>query len=511
MKRFNICGGAVKAVVRFKFVPVILLVFSTLSFTTTVPAAELVVNGGFEVPDLTDLNIFPVGTRAEEKGWTTFYGQNYVGPCTADVWEVECNDDILIPGWSVWWTDTLFIEDPNNPGTFIPNPNPEPGRVEIQNNTLPDRVNPLIPGWNIHRANQNPPLPPLALISYAKFGEQKAELDSHDRIDPLTGDMLRDHNVSIAQELLTCPNQPYLLTYYWRSRTTVPGDNDVRVVVGDTIVRVNTLTADWQKETVHFVSDDTYETVIAFVSIGDGTTQGMSLDGVSVIGPTPDLLGNCPPPPGSCRECIDDPFADVNGDLIHDDLDHHDLGNPISCACNGPDDGSSDDGSSDDGSSDDGVGTSSFGITSSSNDGSSDDGSSDDGSSDDGSSDDGESECGLCSGRGGLATLTLLYDGDDITSHRQSAAKSSVDPDPVASGLPTGANIVVTNEDNGTVLFSGYVMVGELFDFAAAKSMLVEIYDADVLVQTITFHTSCSQPLEYLDTFGGITIWDGSK
>ncbi len=540
MKSFNVSGGSAnRAVSHFKFVPVFLLVLLTLSFTTSASAAELVINGGFEEPNLAN---FATTARAFDQGWTTFYGQNKsdLDPCSSHVgapgdpfnpvtnWEVECNGDLKIPGWSVYWTDSVLLGSP------------EAGRVELQNNILPLWVNPVFAQLNLD--NGWGPLDPeyRSLISLAKFGEQKAELDSHDRINLLTGKPFSDSNITLGQTLETCPNQAYVLTYHWKSRTTKVGDNDVRVLVGPTIVRTHSLTGDWVQETVHFTSDGSGATDLAFMSIGTGSTLGMSLDGVSVIGPAPDLLGNCPPPP-SCEDdessddpsCTDDGYADVNEDGLHNDDDHHVDGQPIGCACeddgsssdDSSSDGSSSDGSSSDGSSSDGSssdGSSSDGSSSdgSSSDGSSSDGSSSDGSSsDDGSSDDGSSDdgtCGICSGKGKFDTLTILYDGDNLTSHNQDADKASVVPETVPAGLPVAAYIRVIGKARknqpAPITSIGTVLKGQTFVIVDPENAVtIEIFDGDTLVQTVEFHASCSQPLEQLDSFGGITIWDGSK
>ena len=389
MKRFNVSGGARKAVRHFKFVPVFLLVLITSMFTVVASAAELVVNGGFEEPDL---STFAKGTRAFDKGWTTFYGQNFTGTCT-----VECNGGTLIPGWSVVWTDTLG------------DPVPTPGRIEIQGNQLTK----IWPG-----------------IAPAKGGTQKAELDTHDRVVGRIG----DNNVTIFQELETCPNTAYTLTYDWKSRIALVDDNDIRVLVGNTEVRAHSLTDTWVLETVNFVTDGTSSTGIAFVSFGTGSTFGMSLDSVSVIGPA---ISDCPTP-----SCID-------------------------------------------------------------------------------GSDDGESgaEC-LCPAEGGgrLTELTLIYDGDDRTAHNQLDA--TVVPDPVPGGLPATAYIKVTGKEGSGIseFSSGTVRIGDTFSFSTPQNnaVVVEIFDPAIgladedVVQTITFHTSCSHPLERKDTFGGITIWDGT-
>jgi len=107
-------GVAGKAVHVRSFVPAILLGLCTFSFSISGFADELVRNGGFELPVV-----------MHDKGWTTYYGQNGAGECEANG-EAECNDGVLIPDWEVFWTDLIM-------GPQIL----EPGRLEIQNNTIP--------------------------------------------------------------------------------------------------------------------------------------------------------------------------------------------------------------------------------------------------------------------------------------------------------------------------------------------------------------------------------------
>lgn len=63
-------------------------------------------------------------------------------------------------------------------------------------------------------------------------------------------------NVSIAQRLPTCPLTAYTLNYAWTSRTQDPGDNDVRVVINDDVVKMHAQNLGWEKETVHFISEN---------------------------------------------------------------------------------------------------------------------------------------------------------------------------------------------------------------------------------------------------------------
>ncbi len=379
MKRFINFGVAGTAIHRRSYVPAILLVFCSLTLAMAASAAdELVENGSFEEP------VVP-----HEKGWTTYYGQNGAGECEANG-EVECNDGVLVPGWYVFWTDLLLEE-----GHEL-----VPGRLEIQNNTIPDVPN-------------------------AKSGEQKAELDSHHR---LSSD---DNNVTILQFLPTCPRSTYTLSYWWKSRTILENDNDVRVVIGDSIVRIHTMNTDWEKEEYNFVSDDSFETGLAFASIGSNTTHGMFLDDVSVTGRLGGSIDACPEP---------GPVPDPE---------------PI-CEDGKP------------------------------------------------------------------KVLTLLYDGNAFSQHSQDSNEVIITDPPVDESTgkvmpyPIEALIKVYDhkKKNATLLNSFTVKQGELFSVKGEHNRIpprlkFEIIDPDTneIFQTIQFHTSCSQPLDALDEFGGITVW----
>lgn len=173
MKRFNTSDSANKAFRKHNIIPVFLLALLTSMFSITASAAELLINGDFEQPDL---STFAKGSTAGDWGWTTFFGQNFTGTCT-----LECNGGTLIPGWSAVWTDTLGTTN-------------TAGRVEIQSNFLTQ----LDPG-----------------IKPAKGGNQKVELDSHHRIDSL------NNNVTIFQEFQVCANTRYVLSY---TTAGLPGD-----------------------------------------------------------------------------------------------------------------------------------------------------------------------------------------------------------------------------------------------------------------------------------------------
>lgn len=117
-------------------------------------------------------------------------------------------------------------------------------------------------------------------------------------------------------------------------------------------------------------------------------------------------------------------------------------------------------------------------------------------------------------------TLALEYTGAGCgaTSHAQ-------DPSKVAcSGDPAGASPVrirVNDRSNptdlgGKVWFDGVVEAGDIVQMAAANAgatsfaadTYVYVHDAvtGALLQSIKFHTSCSQPLRTGDEFGGVRI-----
>jgi len=210
------------------------------------------------------------------------------------------------------------------------------------------------------------------------------------------------------------------LTYAWQSRTELPNDNDIRVVVRDSIVRVHKINGQWDVEEYNFVSDDLYETALAFASIGDSTTLGGFLDDVSVTG----KLG------GSAEAC-----------------ENHEEPKPI-CADGKP------------------------------------------------------------------KVLTLLYNGNAFTQHSQDSNEVIITEPP--GEFPNPALVkVYSNKKKNTELVNSFTLEwGELFEVSGPQNRIpprlrFEIINPenDEIIQTVQFHTSCSQPLEALDEFGGITVW----
>ena len=374
MKRFMSKGVVRKTTLSSKLASAFLLIISTSFLAISAFAAELVANGGFESP------IVPTFPDSDT-GWATYYGENYpydpdhpdFVPCDPSHPEYgNCIDDTRVPGWAVFWTDDLI-----NSQQFTP------GRLEIQRGDIGGAA-------------------PL-------YGDQKAELDSHHRIDN------DNTNVTIVQVLPTCPLTAHELSYGWKSRTEEEGDNDVRVWVNDEELAIHEQNADWRMEKHDFVSDDSGLTLILFGSIGDETTKGMYLDEVSVTGPD-----------GSDSEpCT----------LICDDK-------PIE--------------------------------------------------------------------------LTLRYDGDDDSDNDQSGNEVIISPE-VVETFPTDAVIEVYGHKwkSPKLLGTFDVSIDGFFSVKGPRKRIpprltFKIYDPDDLknpVQTVTFHTSCSQPMNAGDEFGAITVW----
>ena len=118
-----------------------------------------------------------------------------------------------------------------------------------------------------------------------------------------------------------------------------------------------------------------------------------------------------------------------------------------------------------------------------------------------------------CVGKSKIKSLTMLYTGQDSNaSHNsQDPKKTSAVGDP---NFASPVRIIAKGKKNGN-LFDGVVNLGETFVIDAAnigKNKLdsetnVEIFDLNGnLLQTIKFHTSCSQPLFIGDQFGSLVL-----
>ena len=370
MKRFNVNLVASKAI-NTLFTAAIVLFLASFTLVPFAAAAdvELIVNGSFEKPVVT-----------RHAGWMTYFGKNYTsGIATCPAGDKHCNDGTLIPGWSVLWSHPI-VSDP----MWIP----DPGRIELQS----DRGG-------------------LIANCAAKEGFQKAELDSHHRLGNTS-----DNNATIYQVLETCPGLEYTFKYSWKGREDVAGMSDLDVLIDDVLLTQHvTFNPDWATETHYFTANPQGLSIVAFHSCGDGTTLGIFLDDISVIGPDPE-------------------FCDELYDICEFDE------KPIS--------------------------------------------------------------------------LTLLYDGNDDTNHHQVSDEVIIDP-PVVTNYPDPAHIVIFgNNKNKDALYAGTYAIGDRIVITGPRNRIpsrlkFEIRDPadeDAIVQTVQFHTSCSQPLFTGDEFGGITV-----
>lgn len=123
--------------------------------------------------------------------------------------------------------------------------------------------------------------------------------------------------------------------------------------------------------------------------------------------------------------------------------------------------------------------------------------------------------------RAHLGTIRVQYTGEDCdsSSNAQSGNRFSCDGDPM---MEDEVYILATdkanpNDHRAKIWFSGNVLLGQTFDIAAfndgrdrlRNKTFVFIYaddTQDVLLQSIEFHTSCSQPIFTDDTFGAVRV-----
>lgn len=116
-------------------------------------------------------------------------------------------------------------------------------------------------------------------------------------------------------------------------------------------------------------------------------------------------------------------------------------------------------------------------------------------------------------------SLTLRYTGDSCaaTNHQQDPSKVSCTGDPMFATLVRlrASNKANPTDTSAKVWFDGPVMLNETAELLAANAganrlendTWIHVFDtADVLLQTVKFHTSCSQPLEIGNQFGSVRL-----
>jgi hypothetical protein len=113
--------------------------------------------------------------------------------------------------------------------------------------------------------------------------------------------------------------------------------------------------------------------------------------------------------------------------------------------------------------------------------------------------------------------LTLRYNGNDDSNNHQSGREVIISPEDVIGTFPADATILVYGHKwkNRLLLGEFDVSIGGFFSVRGPRNRIpprltFEIYDNGAEgdpVQTVTFHTSCSQPMDAGDEFGAITVW----
>lgn len=110
--------------------------------------------------------------------------------------------------------------------------------------------------------------------------------------------------------------------------------------------------------------------------------------------------------------------------------------------------------------------------------------------------------------------LTVQYDADSDSSHSQSGNEVIIDPPDAV--FPDSVYIEVYGHINNLLATHSNVAPGYVFDVEGPRRRIpprlqFRIYTAPGgnLIQTVQFHSSCSQPLETGDEFGAITIVAG--
>lgn len=134
-----------------------------------------------------------------------------------------------------------------------------------------------------------------------------------------------------------------------------------------------------------------------------------------------------------------------------------------------------------------------------------------------------------CETAGKPIVLTLVYtgDGDDASDHSQASDKALVvgDPEDESPVRIIGTDKKSLDDNKAKIFFDGVVAIGESFVLDPANvvsdkkvklgsNTTIFVLDLDDnLLQTVNFHTSCSQPLEPGDQFGSVLVssWVGKE
>jgi hypothetical protein len=114
----------------------------------------------------------------------------------------------------------------------------------------------------------------------------------------------------------------------------------------------------------------------------------------------------------------------------------------------------------------------------------------------------------ICEGKGKLQTLTMRYTGGNVLDHSQDSGKANASGDP---GTASPVQISVGEHFNGTVNLGDDFIIDATGSRLGSNTRVLIKDQAGKLLQTIDFHTSCSQPLERGDRFGAIQVIDATS
>ncbi|MHC5002499.1 MAG: DUF7467 domain-containing protein, partial [Planctomycetota bacterium] len=130
---------------------------------------------------------------------------------------------------------------------------------------------------------------------------------------------------------------------------------------------------------------------------------------------------------------------------------------------------------------------------------------------------------GSCCDFGKPSRLTMMYTGDDCSATMHQQAGNKVSCEDYVDGLPETVYVRSTDKSDaysngGKVWFEGVVSAGDIFDIDAANegkkklksTTWIHVFDesGSELLQSVKFHTSCSQPLSPGDQYGSALLLD---
>jgi hypothetical protein len=120
----------------------------------------------------------------------------------------------------------------------------------------------------------------------------------------------------------------------------------------------------------------------------------------------------------------------------------------------------------------------------------------------------------LCEAKGKPPRIVLRYIGGDTQDHSQASGKVVVTGNPGTTS-PVYIIAAVNEDGSGNIFFSGTVTLSQEFiidgtlGLKSQTFVLIKASETGEVLQTIDFHTSCSQPLLPGDKYGAIQLVGG--